>query len=329
MDKIVLHLAALMTIAGQAAGAQTPSSSSSQPIIDMHLHAYLLEPADGHWPFHRMCVNDAKPCNNGPSTYSGGGDYLLRGTVDMMKKHNVVLGFLIGDIAEIARWNAAAPGRFIRSAGVYDGLTVSVDSIRKAYAEGRIQAIGEIGAQYDGIPANDARLEPYFAAAESLDVPVLIHTAGIGSREPAFRSYNGRPLLLEDVLDRHPKLRLYVENAGYPYLDDMIALMYQHPYLYVDVSTITWLIPRDAFHDYLRALVRAGFGKRIMFGSDQLYWPEVIGDGIESIQSASFLTHEEKRDILYNNAVRFLRLSSTNVHAAIRPSSRPPRLPPD
>jgi predicted TIM-barrel fold metal-dependent hydrolase len=29
---------------------------------------------------------------------------------------------------------------------------------------------------------------------------------------------------------------------------------------------------------------------------------------IEGIQSASFLTEEEKRDILYNNAVRFFRL---------------------
>ena len=82
----------------------------------------------------------------------------------------------------------------------------------------------------------------------------------------------------------------------------------QHPTLYVDVSTITWLIPRDAFHDYLRALVRAGFGKRIMFGSDQLYWPEVIGEAIDAVQSAHFLTHAQKRDILFNNAARFLRL---------------------
>ena len=236
----------------------------------------------------------------------------MRGTIDMMKKHNVVLGFLSGDIAEVARWNAAAPGRFLPSAGIYDGNNVGADSVRRAYARGSIKAIGEIGAQYNGIPANDPRLEPYFALADSLQVPVLIHTAGIGSREPAFRSYNGRPLLLEDVLDRHPKLRLYVENAGYPFLDDMVALMLQHPYLYVDVSTITWLIPREAFHGYLQALVRAGFAKRIMFGSDQLYWPEVIGEGIEAIESASFLTPAQKRDILYNNAARFLRLAGAH-----------------
>ena len=39
----------------------------------------------------------------------------------------------------------------------------------------------------------------------------------------------GNPVLLEDVLVRHPKLRLVVENAGYPYRGEMIAMMYQYP----------------------------------------------------------------------------------------------------
>ncbi len=52
----------------------------------------------------------------------------------------------------------------------------------------------------------------------------------------------------------------------------------------------------------------AGLGKRIMFGSDQMQWPEVIDDAIDAIESAPFLSDEQKRDIFYNNAVRFLRL---------------------
>ena len=111
---------------------------------------------------------------------------------------------------------------------------------------------------------------------------------------PGFRSAAGSPLLLEDVLVRHPKLRLFVENAGYPYRGEMIAMMYQYPQLYADVSTITWVIPRTAFYDYLEALVRAGLGKRLMFGSDQMVWPEKIGKGIEAIEQAPFLTAEQK-----------------------------------
>ena len=54
--------------------------------------------------------------------------------------------------------------------------------------------------------------------------------------------------------------------------------------------------------------MRFGFGKRLMFGSDQMVWPEAIGMAIEGVQSAGFLTEQQKRDILYNNAVRFFRL---------------------
>jgi predicted TIM-barrel fold metal-dependent hydrolase len=48
----------------------------------------------------------------------------------------------------------------------------------------------------------------------------------------------------------------------------------------------------------------------LMFGSDQMRWPEMIGEGIEAIEEADFLTAEQKRDILYNNAARFLRMDT-------------------
>ncbi len=62
--------------------------------------------------------------------------------------------------------------------------------------------------------------------------------------------------------------------------------------VYADLGAIDWLRPREEFHEYLRALVRAGFGKRSIFGSDQMVWPEGIGMAIEGIESASFLTEE-------------------------------------
>jgi predicted TIM-barrel fold metal-dependent hydrolase len=46
-----------------------------------------------------------------------------------------------------------------------------------------------------------------------------------------------------------------------------------------------------------------------MFGSDQIIWPETMRVAIEAIESATFLTAEQKRDIFYNNAARFLRLT--------------------
>jgi len=63
----------------------------------------------------------------------------------------------------------------------------------------------------------------------------------------------------------------------------------------------------------LKRLVDAGFGKRIMFGSDQMAWPGTIEVAIANVESASFLTAEQKRDIFYNNAARFLRLSPEQI----------------
>jgi predicted TIM-barrel fold metal-dependent hydrolase len=110
------------------------------------------------------------------------------------------------------------------------------------------------------------------------------------------------------MLNRHPKLRIYVMHAGWPMLNEMISLLSFYPPVYVEVAAIDWSLPRKEFHRYLRTLAEAGFGKRIMFGSDAAMWPQVIAIGIEAIESADFLTEGQKRDILYNNAVRFLRL---------------------
>jgi predicted TIM-barrel fold metal-dependent hydrolase len=102
-------------------------------------------------------------------------------------------------------------------------------------------------------------------------------------------------------------------HAGYPYLQETKAILHMYPQVYADLGAIDWLRPREEFHEYLHALVRAGFGKRLMFGSDQMVWPEGIGMAIEGIESAPFLTEEQKRDIFFNNAVRFLRLDGKRL----------------
>jgi len=83
----------------------------------------------------------------------------------------------------------------------------------------------------------------------------------------------------------------------------------------VDVACNDWLMPRAQFYSQLKQLVDAGFEKRIMFGSDQMWWPDAIPEAIRSIQHAPFLSASQKRDILYNNAARFLRLSPAQIKA--------------
>ena len=97
-------------------------------------------------------------------------------------------------------------------------------------------------------------------------------------------------------------------HSGRPWLTETVEMLRMYPGLHADLGAITWLTPRETFHRYLRALVEAGFAKRLMFGSDQMLWPEGIRLAIEGIESAQFLTAEQKRDIFYNNAVRFFQL---------------------
>jgi predicted TIM-barrel fold metal-dependent hydrolase len=100
-------------------------------------------------------------------------------------------------------------------------------------------------------------------------------------------------------------------HGGEPWTQETFALMQQYPQLYIDVSTIAWMggaEGRAGFHAFLRQAIARGFGTRIMFGSDQMAWPDAIGLAIEGVDSADFLTAQQKRDIFYENAVRFLRL---------------------
>jgi hypothetical protein len=273
------------------------------PIVDMHMHADI--------PFD-VPTGAPPPCRPHPCRGEGkatAAAETLEKTLQAMDRYNIVKGFLSGSDLELVRkWAEAAPDRFIASPFILEAGRPGIEKLRDEYAAGRLAGMGEIGTQLSGVAPNDPALAPYFALAEELDLPVLIHTEGIGPEVLEFRSAAGNPLLLEPVLVRHPKLRIYVENAGYPFLGEMIAMMYQYPQLHADLSTISWVIPRAAFYDYLQALIRAGLGKRLMFGSDQMRWPEMIGRAVEAIETAGFLTAEQKRDILYNNAVRFLRL---------------------
>lgn len=87
-----------------------------------------------------------------------------------------------------------------------------------------------------------------------------------------------------------------------------------YPQVYADLAAINWLRPREEFHEYLRALMRAGFGKRLMLGSDQMIWPEGIGLAIEGIESAQFLTADQKRDIFYNNGSEVFEIRRKEVN---------------
>jgi uncharacterized protein len=302
--------------------ASPAHGESMCPKIDVHQHAhsvrvYTVNPLGPNKELRVLCVNDRVPCANAPSQFVTD-EQVLQGTLEYMRRYDIVRAYVsTDDERQLQKWVEAAPERFVAGISFDDpGSAPPIDKLREAFGRMEYGLLGEVGSQYAGLPPNHPALEPYFRLAEELDLPVSIHTEGIGARVPSFRVAAGDPLLLEEVLVAHPSLRVYVENAGYPFGDQMIAMLYMYPRLYADLSTIAWLVPREAFHDYLRRLTRAGFADRLMFGSDQMAWPETIGMAVEAIESADFLTAEEKCNIFFNNAVRFFRLDGEALRRA-------------
>ena len=310
-----------------------------EPVIDMHMHAAAADeygppplamctPMDPmplwdqttSWPEALIGYFKHPTCKD-PIWSPMTDEEIMRKSLAIMEKRNIIA--VLNDRGKrVEAWRKLAPERVFPGINPDDGEMADAKAFEVDFAElkkaDKVTVIGEIGTQYAGIGPDSPKLEPLWTAAEALDLPVSIH---IGPGPPGtaylpgmgYRARMSSPLLLEDALVRHPKLRLNLMHAGYPMLDDTLALLYAHPQVYVDVGVIVYTQPRAAFYRYVQSLVDAGFGNRIMFGSDQMIWPEAIERSIDVIEQAPFLTAEHKRDILYNNAARFLKLDAKTI----------------
>ena len=307
------------------------SQTTSEPIIDVHLHAlpadnngpppvFICAPYD-YWPAwnpqtggrgYEGLIDKKPPCAT-PLRSAETDEELMRRTLDIVNAHNVI-GVASGPLETVEKWKKAGGNRILPAIG-FDPQSgkPALSDLRQLVISKRIMALAEVTTQYAGVAANDERMEPYYNLAEQLDIPVGIHMGPgppgvIYFGAPEYRMRLSSLLLLEDVLARHPKLRLWAMHAGWPFADDTIAALYAHPQLYVDVGVISYAFPRQQFYSFIKRLIDAGFENRIMFGSDQMVWPEALSVAIDVIQNAPILSDTEKRDILYNNAARFLRL---------------------
>lgn len=274
------------------------------PVIDMHMHSETQI-----WSEKRLCF--PQPCVRRDSRIQN--PALLRSeALAEMDRYNVVMAVVSGPPENVLPWVEGEDDRFITGIQINRPDQISYSDLRELLESGRIKVLGELALQYEAVAIDDPSVDPMLALAHKLDVPVHVHVAGLGG-SPDFPIHLGNPLRIAKVLAKYPGLRIYLENAAWPFLEEVTSLMYQYPSVYVEVSTILHLTPLPVAYRYLERLIDNGLGKRIMFGSDQMIWPEVIGENIQAIEAAEFLTDEQKRDIFYNNAARFLRLSEEEI----------------
>lgn len=316
-------------------------ASASGPVIDMHVHATFTErPAPvpicpGNRPLDYPAIDPARAPKDAPVVTCD--QPILSptrraefesSTIAELQRNGVRRAVLLGRPNDLPRWQASAPGLFIPASVPQSFTTVAIAELGSRLANGQVQVIGELGPQYRGIRADDPTLDNLWALAQRYDVPVGIHLGEGTTITPAEAADNlyqvalTSPFQLEPVLLKFPRLRIYVMHAASPLIDQMTAMLFTYPGLYVDVSASDWNMPRPQFYDQLKRLVDAGFSKRILFGSDQTLWPQAIGLAIETIEQAPFLSAEQKRDILYNNAARFLRLTDAEIASDHRPPTK-------
>ncbi|MGH7711455.1 MAG: amidohydrolase family protein, partial [Gemmatimonadaceae bacterium] len=267
------------------------SAQPRLPIIDMHLHAVAAD-ANGPPPL-ALCVPisafpvhdpraswgetfiqwQKKPLCASPVWSPMTDEALMNETIAVLKRRNVI-GVLSGTVSRVQTWKRAAPDHLIAGLQFQLGReSFSPDSLQRLHENGMFMVLAEVSNQYVGISPSDSVFEPYLAVAEQRDIPVGIHigTGPPGAAHlglPRYRAALHSPLTLEDALVRHPKMRVYIMHAGWPMLDDLLAVMWVHPHVYAELGGIIFGVPRAELYRYLQRIVEAGFGKRVMFGSD-------------------------------------------------------------
>jgi len=304
-------------LAAMALPALADPPASRQPLIDMHLHVVGVTPSGGFEWYDPVPPN---PFTGKPTGKLTSSDALMAELFGELGRYRLVKAMVSSTPPNVARAAKAYPNLVIK--GVFLGpeapYNIPPKVLREDILAGRLQVLGELAPQYFGMPLTAPVFEQYYALAEEMDVPIGIHTglasapnevvaAGLRTK---YRGDYGNPAGLEEVLNRHPNLRLYLMHAGHPYFAETYGILQAYPTVYADLAYINYYLPREEFHRYLKLLIKAipGVDKRLMFGTDAYLWKEAIKPSIEAIETADFLTAEQKADIFCNNAARFLRL---------------------
>ena len=291
------------------------AQDTRKPVIDMHMHGYLGELAMPNPITGKILVHN--------------GDEHRKASLRLMEDHNVVLGAVSANAdletasQILGAWRSDAGERLLK--GLFFGKKAgypSIDLVRELIASEEIDFLGEMGFQYDGRSPSDPELFEYYELAQELDVPVGIHT-GMAAPEtpyhccPDFRLSLGNPYLLEDVLVRYPRLRIWAMHAGGHYFNEMVTMMRMYPQLYVDISPYTWLEGgNDALLDrFLKLAKEQDARDRVRVGAYHRRWLETIIMSRQRVKSIDYLSDREKEGILYDNAARFLQLSREQIAA--------------
>jgi predicted TIM-barrel fold metal-dependent hydrolase len=159
----------------------------------------------------------------------------LSAYVEMLERVGIVRALPFGTSNdEVAELLGEYPDRFLglaRISGLH-GMR-GVRELERRVREQKFHALG-VSALVDGIPASDRRYYPLYAKAVELGIPVRIYSSMNYATD---RPYDlGHPRHLDQVAIDFPELTIIGGLGGWPWVNEMVALVRRHPKLYLDTS---------------------------------------------------------------------------------------------
>ena len=200
----------------------------------------------------------------------------------------------------IASLITAAPDRVIGLAGI-DPLS-GMPGVR--HLERAVTEYGFKGAHVHpfgwGLPLNSREWWPFYTKCAELDVPVLFQSGHSAEFMP---SACGKPILLDDIAIWFPELNLVGAHTGWPWVEELIAMAWKHPNVYIATSGHAPKYWDPKLVRFLNARNR-GIGK-VMWGTD---YPLIDhGESLAQISRLD-LKPEATQALLRDVAVKLFKL---------------------
>ena len=159
-----------------------------------------------------------------------------------------------------------------------------------------------------GFYPNEEKVAGFWKLVEDHDLIVVTH--GGASWGPLDDKYT-HPALFDEVLARHPELKLVIAHLGGKFRAETYALAKKYPKVYTDCSALQGWLPGDAetCKSRLKEAV-ANMPGRVIFGSD---WPLFdmaypYNYWVRFVKEEDWATSEQKGQVLGGTIARLLRL---------------------
>ena len=194
------------------------------------------------------------------------------------------------------------PDRFYGLAGI--DPTEGMEGVRSL--ERAVKEFGFIGAHsyphWFELSPDDRKYYPFYAKCVELDVPIQMQVGQSLIYSPkAPKKSTGRPISLDTIACDFPELKIIGIHIGIPWHDEMIAMAWKHPNVFIGCDAHAPRYWPNSFRSYLNS-----YGQdKVIFGTD---YPVIsFSRAVSEILELGF-KQEVLKKLFWNNAARIYRL---------------------